>query len=62
MNLNLNTISKFESRHIGPSKDQIDKMLNVIGVTDLDNLIDETLPEAIKLNRSLNLPEPLTES
>ena len=62
MNLNLNTISKFESRHIGPSQDQIDKMLKVIGVPDLDNLIDETLPEAIKLNRSLNLPEPLTES
>ena len=62
MNLNLINISKFESRHIGPSKDQINKMLKVIGVTDLEKLIDETLPEAIKLNKSLDLPDPLTES
>ena len=62
MNLNLNKISKFESRHIGPSKDQIEKMLKVIGAADLENLIDETLPEAIKLDKSLNLPKPLTES
>ncbi len=62
MNLNLINFSKFESRHIGPSKDQIDKMLKVIGVTDLEKLIDETLPEAIKINKPLNLPHPLTES
>ena len=62
MNLNLINVSKFESRHIGPSKDQINKMLKVIGVTDLEKLIDETLPEAIKLNKSLDLPAPLTES
>jgi glycine dehydrogenase len=62
MNLNLINISKFESRHIGPTKNQIDKMLEVIGVNDLEKLIDETLPEAIKLNKSLDLPDPLTES
>ena len=62
MNLNLINISKFESRHIGPSKDQIEKMLKVIGVNDIEELIDETLPEAIKLNKALELPDPLTES
>jgi glycine dehydrogenase len=61
MNLNLINKSKFESRHIGPFEDQIEKMLKVIGLTDLDKLIDETVPEAIKLNKSLDLPGPLTE-
>jgi len=61
MNLNLNSTHKFEKRHIGPSEEQINKMLEVVDVNDLDELIDQTIPESIKIKRSLNLPLPLTE-
>jgi glycine dehydrogenase len=61
MNLNLNSIHKFEKRHIGPSVDQINKMLEVVDVNDLDELIAQTIPESIKIKKSLNLPIPQTE-
>jgi hypothetical protein len=31
-------------RHIGPSPDEIAEMLQVVGVSSLDALIDETVP------------------
>jgi glycine dehydrogenase len=61
MNLNLNSTHNFERRHIGPSKEQVKQMLKLIGIDELDTLIDETLPGTIKLNQELKLPEPLSE-
>ena len=57
----MNTES-FLIRHIGPRDEDIKKMLKVINANSLDELIDETLPNDIKLNQSLNLEKPLSES
>ncbi len=35
-------------RHIGPSVDEIARMLEVVGAESLDALIDETLPAGIR--------------
>ncbi|AMM50601.1 glycine dehydrogenase [Rufibacter sp. DG15C] len=51
----------FKERHNGPVKDQIQEMLQVIGADSLDQLIDETVPAAIRLKQPLNLPSALTE-
>jgi glycine dehydrogenase len=34
----------FINRHNGPRENEIAKMLDVIGVSDLDSLINETVP------------------
>jgi glycine dehydrogenase len=37
-------------------------MLQGLGVSSLDELIEQTIPAAIRLQHSLNLPQPLSES
>ena len=54
-------IDKFVSRHIGPREDDIKEMLKVIGVQSLDELIDQTVPANIRLEKPLNLSNGLTE-
>ena len=56
-----NTTS-FAERHIGANERQIQQMLQVLGLNSLDELIDKTVPPAIRLNRSLQLPTAQTES
>ncbi len=51
----------FKNRHIGPRKHDIDKMLKAVGVSSLDELIDQTVPSNIRLKNPLNLEEGLTE-
>jgi glycine dehydrogenase len=55
-------IATFDSRHIGPDREQIQQMLQVLGFSSLDELIDKTVPAVIRLNKSLHLPEAATES
>ncbi len=52
----------FASRHIGANEQQIQSMLQILGVSSLEELIDKTIPAAIRLNKSLNLPEAQSES
>src|SRR6202023_1282565 len=52
----------FSRRHIGPSPDDVDKMLTTVGAPSLEALIDETLPRAIRQQASLALGRPLTEA
>ena len=54
-------IDKFVSRHIGPRENDIQEMLEVIGVKSLDELIDQTIPANIRLEKPLNLSNGLTE-
>ncbi|HEY1308326.1 MAG TPA: aminomethyl-transferring glycine dehydrogenase [Vicinamibacterales bacterium] len=51
----------FPSRHIGPSPDERDDMLAVVGAQSLDALIDEAIPSSIRLAAPLNLPPPESE-
>ncbi|MEH2273457.1 MAG: aminomethyl-transferring glycine dehydrogenase [Nostoc sp.] len=54
-------LSSFVPRHIGPNSDDIQQMLKVLGFSSLDALINQTVPQAIRLKRSLKLPEPESE-
>ena len=51
----------FVSRHIGPNPDETKAMLDVIGVSSLDDLINQTVPEPIRLTKEMNLPPALSE-
>ncbi|MWB79240.1 aminomethyl-transferring glycine dehydrogenase [Pseudooceanicola sp. 216_PA32_1] len=48
-------------RHIGPSPAEMEEMLGVVGVADLDALIAETVPEAIRQAQPLDFGPPLSE-
>jgi glycine dehydrogenase len=52
---------RFTRRHIGPTSEEAGEMLATIGAPSLDALIDETVPEGIRLRRALNLPDAKTE-
>lgn len=51
----------FSRRHLGSTEQEREEMLQSIGVQSLDELIDQTVPEAIRLKRGLDLPPALTE-
>lgn len=51
----------FVSRHIGPRDHEIDIMLKKIGVSSLDELIEQTVPSAIRLKKPMNIDGGLTE-
>src|SRR5688500_6064383 len=51
----------FARRHIGPSPDERDAMLEAIGAASLDALIDEAIPASIRLERTLTPPPPESE-
>ncbi len=51
----------FTKRHIGPNCDQISQMLEVIGVSSVEELINQTIPEQIRLQDELILEKPRSE-
>lgn len=51
----------FTTRHNGPSCEEAQKMLQTIGVKSMDELIDKTVPAAIRLPKPLDLPDGLQE-
>ncbi|WP_017319421.1 aminomethyl-transferring glycine dehydrogenase [Mastigocladopsis repens] len=67
-------ISSFQERHIGPSPNDAQQMLEVLGYTNgnnteesshrfspLDELINQAVPHAIRLSRPLKLPKAQSE-
>lgn len=59
--IDLTQAPKFEDRHNSPQTSEIKEMLEVIGVNSVETLIDETVPESIRMRRPLNLPAPKSE-
>ncbi len=57
----LSYTDRFVHRHIGPSPDDIRDMLDTIGAASLDDLIQATVPAAIRAQQPLDLPEPVSE-
>ncbi|MBD2385110.1 aminomethyl-transferring glycine dehydrogenase [Cylindrospermum sp. FACHB-282] len=49
-------LNNFAQRHIGPNADDIQQMLDVLGFSSLDALIDQTVPQSIRLTQGLQLP------
>src|SRR5690242_10052472 len=61
MNLFESQHREFTSRHIGPNAADTKEMLSTIGVSEMDELIDKTVPPAIRMQRQLNLPPGMSE-
>jgi glycine dehydrogenase len=51
----------FRHRHIGPSPDDVRRMLDLVGAPTLDALIDEAIPRDIRQARPLDLGPALSE-
>ena len=51
----------FIRRHIGPGEPQVADMLATIGVSSIDELIDKTVPAAIRTDETLDVPESKSE-
>jgi glycine dehydrogenase len=51
----------FVTRHIGPRENEINEMLHSVGVSTINELIEQTVPAKIRLREPLKLQEGLTE-
>ncbi len=56
----MNTNS-FLLRHIGPRAEDVNNMLSTIGVSSVDELIDQTIPASIRLEEDLDIADGLSE-
>lgn len=52
---------KFQDRHNGPRAEEAQAMLDYLGLSSVDQLIEETVPEQIRLKKPLSLPKALSE-
>ncbi|TKG94787.1 glycine dehydrogenase (aminomethyl-transferring) [Puteibacter caeruleilacunae] len=55
------TQERFVSRHIGPRDHEIEQMLSKVGASSLDELIEQTVPSRIRLEKPLDVGDGLTE-
>ncbi|OSZ80561.1 glycine dehydrogenase (aminomethyl-transferring) [Chitinophagaceae bacterium IBVUCB2] len=53
--------NEFIPRHIGPSEADAKKMLKKIGAESIEQLISNTVPPAIRMKESLNIPPAMSE-
>ncbi|MGB0718613.1 MAG: glycine dehydrogenase, partial [Alphaproteobacteria bacterium] len=51
------TLSPFVHRHIGPNAEEQQEMLNALSCVSLDSLINQAVPEDLRVKSPLNLPE-----
>jgi glycine dehydrogenase len=51
----------FVARHIGPSADERDAMLGALNVASLDELIEQTVPESIRVKTPVDLADSRSE-
>jgi glycine dehydrogenase len=59
--LSLKHPDNFVNRHIGPSESEIKEMLEACGVQSINELIQQTLPQRIRLNENISLQPALSE-
>ncbi|MBK8921366.1 MAG: aminomethyl-transferring glycine dehydrogenase [Saprospirales bacterium] len=52
---------RFVHRHIGPNQHELSEMLRFLHVRSLDELIEQTVPSSIRLEKPLDLPAPQPE-
>jgi glycine dehydrogenase len=57
----LAVFDQFHKRHIGINEGELQEMLKTIGVSSLDQLIHETVPDNIRSKKPLNIPDAMTE-
>ncbi len=54
-NKNITWTDDFSRRHIGPGDEDVAEMLQVIGVSSLDELMDQTIPQSIRFRQPLGI-------
>lgn len=54
-------LDRFVNRHIGPRDNDAARMCSAIGVDSPEQLIDETVPASIRLDKPLTLPPAMSE-
>ncbi|MBC3766393.1 aminomethyl-transferring glycine dehydrogenase [Neptunicella marina] len=52
----------FIRRHIGPGAEETAQMLETVGASSLDDLIEQTVPASIRLPQAMNLGQSQTEA
>ncbi|MCV6631370.1 MAG: aminomethyl-transferring glycine dehydrogenase [Flavobacteriaceae bacterium] len=55
-------IESFASRHIGPNTVEKEQMLEAIGASSMAQLVHETIPDNIRLDKDLELAAAMTEA
>jgi glycine dehydrogenase len=58
----LRPVDSFVKRHIGPRTEEVSRMLAALGVVSLDELIDQAVPQVIRMAKKLELRPPRSES
>jgi glycine dehydrogenase len=53
--------TNFAARHIGPRAEETQEMLQTIGVSSIDQLIDETIPAGIRSAKALSIGQAMSE-
>jgi glycine dehydrogenase len=61
MNLFEQQQNEFLHRHIGPNETEAAAMLKTIGANSLEDLIQQTVPDAIRLQAPLQTGGPMSE-
>ncbi|MEJ2003839.1 MAG: aminomethyl-transferring glycine dehydrogenase, partial [Cyclobacteriaceae bacterium] len=61
MKLSVSDFQRFDSRHNGSSQDEIEGMLEYIGVSSIEELISQTIPGSIRVKGEMDLPEAKPE-
>src|SRR3954469_18653112 len=62
MNLFEQQSTEFCRRHIGINEAELQRMLQTIGVSSLDELINKTVPSPIRMQKPLSLPAAMSEN
>lgn len=60
--MSLSGSDSFLRRHLGPQPDEVPAMLQACGVATLDQLVEETVPAAIRRKKPLKLPAGESEA
>lgn len=61
MNLFEKQQNEFAGRHIGPNEKETAAMLEVIGMSSVEELISKTIPENIRIREDLDVPPAISE-
>lgn len=61
MNLFTAQQNEFIGRHIGPNESEVEQMLHTIGCSSTEELIEKTLPSAIRLKTPMHTSTPMSE-
>jgi len=54
--------NEFVGRHIGPNETETNHMLDTIGVSSLEELVNKTVPGTIRMQKPLAVPAAISES